>query len=159
MKHVVSTMAVAITLLTFSVSLHAQTSTKQRMSREQLAETQARHIANTLALDDATAQKYIAAYCQYQQEIWALGPRVQSKKQTDMTEAESEQAIKERFEHSQKILKIREKYYKEYSKFMTQKQIRRAYELEQQMMHRLTRHHRGGQQKGNGPQRRTRQNR
>ena len=51
-------------------------------------------------------------------------------------------ANKARMEQSQKILDLREKYYKEYSKFLTQKQIERAYELEQQTMRRLARHHR-----------------
>ena len=50
---------------------------------------------------------------------------------------ETKKSIKDRFEHSEKILKIREKYYKEYSKFLTQKQIQRVYELEQKTMKRL----------------------
>ena len=54
-----------------------------------------------------------------------------------MTDAEAEKAIKDRFEHSEKILRIREKYYKEYCKFLTQKQIQRVYELEQKTMKRL----------------------
>ena len=134
-------MVIAIAMLFTSINMSAQSNNQQRQSREQLAEKQARHIAHELALDDATTQKYVATYKAYQQEVWALGPRVKPKKQTDMTETESEQAIKDRFEHSEKILKIREKYYKEYSKFLTQKQIERAYELEQQTMRRLARHH------------------
>ena len=35
------------------------------------------------------------------------------------------------------MLDIRKKYYKEYSKFLTQNQIKRVYELEQQMKKRL----------------------
>lgn len=38
---------------------------------------------------------------------------------------------------SEKILDIRQKYYKEYSKFMTQKQIQRVYEIEKNMMKRF----------------------
>ena len=140
MKRIMSLMALAIAMFV-STNIYAQTAEKkQRMSREQLAEAQAKHIARSLALDDATAQKYVATYCQCQQEVWALGPRVKQKKPSDMTEAETKQAIEDRFEHSQKMLKIREKYYKEYSKFMTQKQIQRAYELEQQSIRRLAHH-------------------
>ena len=40
-----------------------------------------------------------------------------------MTDAEAQQIIKERFAHRQKINEIQEKYYAEYSKFLTQKQI------------------------------------
>ena len=114
------------------------------MSREQLAEKQARHIAHELALDDATTQKYVTTYCAYQKEVWALGPRVKRHQADNATEAEAEQANKARMEQSQKLLALREKYYKEYSKFLTQKQIERAYELEQQVMRRLAKHHRQG---------------
>ena len=41
---------------------------------------------------------------------------------------------------SEKILNIRQKYYKEYSKFMTQKQIQRVYEIEKNMMKRFSQH-------------------
>ena len=66
---------------------------------------------------------------------------------TASTEAESEKAIKERFDRNEKVLKIREKYYKEYSKFLSQVQIERAYKLERQSMKRLARHRQDGQGK------------
>ena len=137
-------MVITIAMLFTSINLSAQSNNQQRMSREQLAEKQARHIAHELALDDATTQKYVATYCAYQKEVWALGPRVKRHSSANATEAEAEQANKARMEQSQKILDLREKYYKEYSKFLTQKQIERAYELEQQVMRRLVRHHRQG---------------
>lgn len=57
-----------------------------------------------------------------------------------MTDSETEQAIKERFERSQRILNIRQAYYAKYSEFLTQPQIRQVYELERQMMIRLAKH-------------------
>lgn len=135
-------MVIAIAMLFSSNNTFAQSNNQQRLSREELAEKQARHIAHDLALDDATTQKYVATYCAYQKEVWALGPRVKRHQSENATEAEAEQANKARMEQSQKILDLREKYYKEYSKFLTQKQIERAYELEQQTMRRLARHHR-----------------
>ena len=54
------------------------------------------------------------------------------------TDAEAEQAIKQRMERSQKILDLREKYYKRYSQFLTPKQIERVYELERKTMQRLS---------------------
>ena len=136
-------MVIAIALYTFSINLSAQTAQNQRISREELAEKQARHIAHELAFDDATTQKYIATYCAYQKEVWALGPRGKNLRKGNTTEAEAEQANKARFEQNQKILMLREKYYKEYSKFLTQKQIERAYTLERQMMRRLSHKHQG----------------
>ena len=138
----ISMMVIAIAMLFSSINMSAQSNNQQRLSREELAEKQARHIAHELALDDATTEKYVATYKAYQQEVWALGPRVKRLQVDTATEAEAEQANKARMEQSQKILDLREKYYKEYSKFLTQKQIERAYELEQKMMRRLTRHHR-----------------
>lgn len=43
-----------------------------------------------------------------------------------------------RFDHSKRILAIREKYYEEYSKFLSQKEIEQVYELERQAMRRLS---------------------
>lgn len=140
MNKMISMMVIAIVMLFTSINMSAQSNNQQRLSREELAEKQARHIAHELALDDATTQKYVATYKAYQQEVWALGPRVK-RHQANASEAEAEQANKARMEQSQKILDLREKYYKEYSKFLTQKQIERAYELEQQVMRRLARHH------------------
>lgn len=156
MKKMISIAICAIMMAVCSTAVQAQTeqSKKQRMSREQLAEAQAKHIANDLALDDATTQKFVKTFCDYQKDVWALGPRVQGKK-TDMTDAEAEQAIKARMNRSQKILDLREKYYKEYNKFLTPKQIQRVYELEKQTMKRLGRRGQMGKrpQSGQRPRR------
>ena len=53
------------------------------------------------------------------------------------TDAQTEQEIKQRFEMSEKILNIRQKYYKKYSLFLTQQQIQRVYEIERQMKKRF----------------------
>lgn len=108
---------------------------KQRLTREQFSETQAKHIADALALNDRTSDRFIKTYMQQQREIWALGPRL--KRGKGNSEKDSEKTIQQRFERSQKLLNIREKYYKEYSKFLTQKQIQRMYEIERQTMRRL----------------------
>ena len=147
-------MVIAIAMLFTSINMSAQSNNQQRLSREELAEKQARHIAHELALDDATTQKYVATYKACQQEVWALGPRVK-RHQANASEAEAEQANKARMEQSQKILDLREKYYKEYSKFLTQRQIERAYELERKSMNRLARHHRQGNSTGTSSHRRT----
>ena len=90
-------MVIAIAMLFTSINMSAQSNNQQRLSREELAEKQARHIAHELALDDATTQKYVATYKAYQQEVWALGPRVK-RHQANASEAEAEQANKARME-------------------------------------------------------------
>lgn len=136
MKSVFRIILLAMAMTTFCVGTYAQKDSKQRMTREQLAEAQAKYIAKEMAMDDATSEKFITTFCQFQKEIWALGPRP-GKKAPNRSDAETEQAIAERFAHSQKILDLRKKYYAEYSKFLTQKQIERVYELERRMMDRL----------------------
>ena len=136
MKSLMKINMVALMVFAFCTIGMAQNE-QQRMSREQLAEKQAKHIAQELSFDEATTQRFIETYCACQQEVWALGPR---QKAETVTEEEAEQVIKERLERSRAVLDLREKYYEEYSKFLTQKQIFRVYELEHQAMDRLNKH-------------------
>ena len=121
-----------VAFVAFSTPTFAQNNTKQRKTREQMVEAQAQHIAKKMAFDDATSARFVKTFCEYQKEVWALGPRQrpQRKEGQSQSEADAEKAMKERFAHSQKILNLREKYYGEYSKFLTQKQIQRVYQLE-----------------------------
>lgn len=133
-------MLATVAMMTCYGTIYAQNSNRQRLTREELAEKQARYIANEMAMDDTVTERFVETYCRFQKEIWALGPRAgrtSSRDTVSGTDTETEQEIKARFEHSQKILDIRRKYYKEYSGFLTQRQIKRVYELERQMMARL----------------------
>lgn len=136
MKNIIRLMLLAVALTALSSAVSAQNN-KQRLTREQLAEVQAKHIAKEMAMDEATSRRFIETFCQFQRDIWALGPRPKQP-HNQMTDEETEQALKDRFAHSQKILDLRQKYYGIYSEFLTQKQIRRVYELERQMMERLS---------------------
>ena len=144
MKHVIRIFVIAIMMVASCATVFAQQSNpqrptpKQRISREQLAEVQAKHIASELAFSDAVTEKFVKTYCNCQQEIWALGPRQRPNRQ-GLSEQENEKLIKQRFAMSEKILDIRQKYYKEYSKFLTQAQIEKVYEQERKMMKRLAR--------------------
>lgn len=138
MKKILGILMMVVTMMTVSTSVFAQAANqKQRLSREQLAEKQAQYIAHDLGLDDKTSSKFIGTYTEYQKEIWALGPRPHHKKGEMKSDAQTEQEIKQRFEMSEKILNIRQKYYKKYSQFLSQQQIQRVYELERQMMKRF----------------------
>lgn len=133
-------MLAAVAMMACYGTISAQNSSRQRLTREELTEKQARYIADEMAMDDTVAERFVKTFCRFQKEIWALGPRIgrdSLRNTTTGTDTETEQEIKARFEHSQKILDIRRKYYKEYSEFLTQKQIKRVYELERQMMNRL----------------------
>lgn len=151
MKKVFSILLTAIMMVAFSTAVSAQENNgqqqnkKQHRSREQMAEMQAKHIARQLALDDATSQKFIETFSAYQKEVWTLRPqgKQHGKKKSEMTDAEVEKSIMDQFDHSQKILTLRQEYYKKYSKFLTPKQIQRVYELEKQSMNHLSKRGRG----------------
>lgn len=137
MKQTLKLLVILMLAIIATPQSYAQRNKNERISREELAEVQARHIAKELAFDDEVTKKFVDTYCRCQQEIWALGPRMKASSSSDEA---TEEEIEARFEHSQKILDIRKKYYKEYSKFLTQKQIKRVYEIERQMMNRLAKH-------------------
>ena len=133
MKQIVKSMMVALMMIaTCTVAFAQPQGKKQRMSREQLAEVQAHHIAEQLAFSDDVTAKFVSVFCQQQQEIWALAPRLGR-----MAAATDEVQIQQRFDRREKILAIRKKYYKEYSQFLTQAQIKRVYEIERQTMKRF----------------------
>ncbi len=150
MKHIIRFTLAILMMALCSVSANAQSNQHQRMSREQFAEAQANYIARQLALDDATANKFVSAYRDFQKELWALGPRAKQNRKGGNTDDQAQQAITDRFERSQKILALREKYYKRYSTFLSQKQIQRVYELERQMMRRLSQKGEKGARGGKG---------
>ena len=148
MKRFFGILMMVIAMMTVTTSVCAQApNQKQRLSREQLAEKQALYISRNLGLDEKTNAKFIETYTDYQKEVWALGPRPHHKKGEMITDAQTEQEIKHRFEMSEKILNIRQKYYKKYSQFLSQQQIQRVYELERQMMKRFAQR---GSRKGMG---------
>lgn len=104
--------------------VNAQDNKEQKLSREELAVKQANYIAEELALDDATAQKYVDTYCRYQKEIWNLGPK---------KGLNSEQ----RLDRSQQILDLRKKYNSIYLSFLTERQLDKAYKLEKKLITRM----------------------
>lgn len=116
-----------------SMTLSAQPGGK-KLTREELAVKQAGYISRELAFDEETSKKFEETYCDFQRELWALGPSL-GKQQS---ENPNEEEMKQRFERSQKILDLRRKYYAIYSTFLTQKQISRMYEIERDMMRRLS---------------------
>ena len=133
MKTIFRTIIAASFALLMSMTLYAQPSGK-KVSREELAVKQAEHISTELAFDDATSRKFKETYCNFQRELWALGPSL-GKQQS---ENPGEEEMMQRFERSQKILDLRKKYYGIYSTFLSQKQISRVYEIEHDMMRRLS---------------------
>lgn len=127
MKKFFQIILIALTILACGMSASAQTSSGQRLSREELAVQQAKYIARELALDGATTQKYVDAYCQYQRELWNLGPR------RGLT-------TEQRLERSQQILDLRKKYNTIYRGFLSEQQLDKAYKIEKRLIDRMGSH-------------------
>ena len=107
---------------------------KRQQRRQQLALTQARHIAIHVPLDEKKTARFVPVYCRKQQEIWNLAPQRRRQGHAENSNDEAEADIEARFNRSEKMLSIRKKYYKEYRRFLTPQEIERVYELERQLM-------------------------
>lgn len=115
---------------------------RRHFNKEQMQEMQCNQIIKGLALDDATAAKFAPVYKKYMEEMnetrnmnvrRKADNKVAADKQAPKpvpTDAEVEQAIKARFAQSRKMLDIREKYYGEFRKFLSPKQIQKMYNME-----------------------------
>jgi hypothetical protein len=59
MKNITKVVVLALVMIVFHVNTYAQKSEQQRMTREQLAETQAQFIANEMAMDNKTSRQFV----------------------------------------------------------------------------------------------------
>lgn len=131
----------------FTLSAQNQSSTdkKHHFTPEQLMQKQANQMIRTLMLDDATAAKFAPVYENYLKELrdcrmMNRKPRptgqeagnngAKQKSSPVLTDAEVERQIEGRFAQSRKILDVREKYYKEFRKILSPKQIMKIYQTE-----------------------------
>ena len=106
---------------------------RKRMSPEQMTEIRINRMVNELALDDASAVKFTEVYKKYMEEMsnlrstCPLKAKKEEGKSYRRTDAEVEKSIEERFAMSRKKLDIREKYYKEFRKFLSPRQVEKIY--------------------------------
>ena len=139
-------MASVATLLCIATGAQEKGNQREKKpGREELAVRQAEHICAELALDDKTCARFKEVYQSLQKEVWELhgkcgktsgncGEEACRKNRAQMTEDEVRKELEDSFDRSQKMLDLRKKYYNEYSKFLTYKQIARIYEIEKEMM-------------------------
>ena len=110
----------------------------RRMSVEQMSEMQANKIANNLGLDDKKTARFKEVYKKYTRELndlWKKNrpekPKVkpgEDKVRPTLSDAEVDKMMRTRFAISRKMLDIREKYYNEFRKFMTPKQVQKIFD-------------------------------
>ena len=122
---------------------------KRYHTPEQVMEYQTNQMVKMLMLDDAVTVKFVPVYQNYlkelrecrlmnrKQSLSRKGTGVKPEPKPLLTDAEVEQQIKGRFAQSRKILDIREKYYDEFRKILSPKQIMKIYQTEQNNAHKL----------------------
>ncbi len=139
MLRTIKTILLLAVLLT-ALPLPAQNRKERRhkVSKTEMARKQATLIADELAFADETRERFIATFVNCQREMWGQLPgRPADKRGKAMTDAQTDSLIRARFDHSQRMLDTRRKYYDKYREFLTPRQISRVYELERDMMKHL----------------------
>lgn len=161
----------AVLLMGSRVTLSAQNADnkerKQRPTPEQMVRMQTNRIVKILMLDDATAAKFTPVYEKYLKELRECRvmnhkPRAEKanrdtdahvqKEQPSMSDGEIATMLRNRFAQSRKMLDVREKYYNEFSKILSQKQILKIYQQEKMNANKFKKEfdRRKGQKPGQG---------
>lgn len=139
---------IALTAIVLGSQMTLSAQEKKKANKQHFRALQCNQIVAALALDDATAAKFVPVYENYLTDMRAVHGMNAGKKAAKSvtkegttpaakpavkpvpTDAEVEQAIKSRFAQSRKMLDVREKYYNEFRKVLSPKQIMRVYQLE-----------------------------
>lgn len=118
--------------------------------RENFAKAQAEEIAKKLELNPELSARFTETYLQCQKEMWELKKDNRPvAKPDEMTEEQAKAANEAQLNNQTRFLELRKKYYDAYSKFLTQKQIYRANQIERRMMDRMMQ--KGGPHGKNAP--------
>ncbi len=142
MKTLVKMLVIAMLAIVPATSFAQQNKRPDPAKREAFAKAQATEIAKKLELNEDLTKKFTETYLDCQKDMWALGrPGFNRTKSSEMTEEQAKEMNKARLEHQRKVLDIRDKYYGEYSKFLTQKQIMRVNDIEKKMFDRMMQKH------------------
>lgn len=122
----------ALLAATFASPAYAQ---QKGAYSEQKTEERSGHLVKILGIDDAHARQFVELYAKCAAEMRAAHqkyPKIQARKDrgAGLTDLQIKQNIENQFALSQTILDIRKKYYNEYLKVLTPRQINRLFELE-----------------------------
>lgn len=92
-------------------------------------EAKARKMAATLLLDDKTAEQFLPLYCEFQNALMLT--RIPETK-ANAEGIDSDEAIgrlmEARFESRRQRLEVEQKYYKEFKKMLSMRQLKKLYE-------------------------------
>ena len=109
----------------------------KRPTLEQIIQMQSQRIVDELGLDDKTAAKFAEVYKKYMKEMDDLRKQYMPAKSDfkedkpsmpkSLTDAEVDKMMRDRFAQARKMLDVREKYYDEFRKFLSPKQVQKVY--------------------------------
>jgi len=136
MKPIFSTLIFVFTLL---VSLNAESQNPERfpMLRERMVQAKLREIKLSLKLDQATFDQFRPIYLKYEREISGVNfrnlARLTKVNADSLSTEEADQLIVNQLESAQKLISIREKYYKEFRTVITPQQVIKLYQTEAEL--------------------------
>lgn len=107
----------------------AQKRAKQRPTPEQMMDMHVKMMEKKLVMDDATAAKFTPLYKEYLQAMKDCRPAVNKElKKAELTDAEIEKAIQDRFDARQKALDVQKKYFKKFKEVLNAKQLEKVFQ-------------------------------
>ena len=125
----------AVSMSSFSVMAQnaqdapAQRRAKQKLTPEQMIDRHVKMMEKKLVMDDATAAKFTPLYKEYLQAMKDCRPAVNKDvKKAEMTDAEIEKAIQDRFDARQKALDVQKKYFKKFKEVLNAKQLQKVFQ-------------------------------
>lgn len=125
----------AVSISSFSVMAQnaqdapAQRRAKQKSTPEQMMDRHVKMMEKKLVMDDATAAKFTPLYKEYLQAMKDCRPAVnKDTKKSEMTDAEIEKAIQDRFDARQKALDVQKKYFKKFKEVLNAKQLQKVFQ-------------------------------
>lgn len=125
----------AVSISSFSVMAQnaqdapAQRRAKQKPTPEQMMDQHVKMMEKKLVMDDATAAKFTPLYKEYLQAMKDCRPAVNKDvKKAEMTDAEIEKAIQDRFDARQKALDVQKKYFKKFKEVLNAKQLQKVFQ-------------------------------
>lgn len=146
---------IATLLLVGSAMAQNQTLTPEERAQRQAVKMENRttQLASALALDDATAARFVEVYKQYHQAMADVHKQYKMHRpkrgnvqagepREELTDEQVEANIRARFAMSRAIVDVREKYYNEFRAFMNPKQIQKLYALEKKQGEQMQSKHR-----------------
>ncbi len=118
-----------------AVNISAQEQKKEQfagkqLSKEEKVEFKIQHLTRELMLSDQQAEKFAVTFREYSAEkdkLFQKKSKEQFEKGKGMSEAEMDKAAKQRFEEMKKFADLQAKYYDEFRKYLSARQVEKIF--------------------------------